>query len=84
MGGTSIVCDAKYTAAGKVPAFVEIDVSQPMSVNQRKIEKYKRFKELTSQPFYLIWVTQIESRRVSLKESMKGLQGEVFTLKDIM
>ena len=45
-GNTSIVCDAKYTA-NNIPVFVEVDISQPMSVNKKKIEKYKKIQELT-------------------------------------
>lgn len=80
----SIVCDAKFEIKGNIPVFVEVDVSQPMAKNQRKIEKYKRFQELTGQTFHLIWVTELESRRVRLTELSKDIPGRVFTLKDII
>lgn len=83
VGDTSIICDAKYTAKGKIPVFVEIDVSQAMAVNQRKIEKYRKFKELTGQKFFLIWITELDSRRVKLKELSEGLSAIVHSAKEI-
>lgn len=82
-GDTSIVCDSKFTAKGNIPVFVEVDVSQPMAQNQRKIEKYKRFKELVGEPFHLVWITELESRRPKLTELSSGLSGHVYTLKEI-
>lgn len=81
-GDVSIICDAKYELNG-VPVFVEVDISQPMNVNQRKIQKYKQVKSLTNQQFYLAWVTEIESRRAKLNELCEGLSGRVFTFNEI-
>lgn len=78
----TIICDAMYYQ-GKVPVFVEVDVSQPMMRNKAKIEKYKRFKEITKQDFYLVWVTTLESRRATLTELTRGLKGRVYTLNEI-
>jgi hypothetical protein len=82
VGNTSIIADAKYTVKG-VPVFVEIDIAQPMNKNKQKIEKYKKFKELTEQPFHLVWATEIESRRPKLESLMLGLTGKVFTAQEI-
>jgi hypothetical protein len=81
-GEKAIVCDAKYLI-NDVPVFVEVDVTQPMNVNKKKIDKYKQIKELTNQPFHLAWVTEIESRRSKLNELCAGLSGRVFTFREI-
>ncbi|MFC4409426.1 replication-relaxation family protein [Chungangia koreensis] len=81
-GETYIVCDAKFMM-NNIPAIVEVDCSQTMAKNEEKIEKYRKIKELTGQPFNLIWITELESRRESLRELMEGLTGRVYTLNDI-
>lgn len=83
VGDLSIVCDAKYEANG-IPIFVEVDISQPMSVNKKKIEKYKKIHEMTNQTFRLIWVTELESRRPKLNALCMGLKSRVYTLKEII
>jgi len=82
VGDISIVCDAKYLD-GNIPVFIEIDVSQPISVNKKKIEKYKKIQELTQQPFRLVWLTELESRRPKLNALCSGLKSRVFTLNEI-
>jgi hypothetical protein len=81
-GDVSIVCDAHFIKNG-IKAFVEVDIAQPMIKNRAKIEKYKKIKELTGDPFHLIWITQLESRRPKLNELMDGLPGRVFTHNEI-
>lgn len=83
VGDKSIICDAMYQYE-KNHLFVEVDCSQPMSVNKKKIEKYRQIRDITKQPFYLVWVTELESRRAKLKELSKDLPCVVFTLKDIL
>lgn len=83
VGDVSIVCDAKYVLKGGVHVFVEVDVSQPMATNQKKIEKYKKMQELTGQPFHLLWITELESRREKLKSMCEGLNANVYTINDI-
>jgi Replication-relaxation len=82
VGELSIVCDAKFEYKG-TPCFVEIDISQPMVKNKSKIDKYKKMKELTGDPFYLIWVTELESRRYKLTQLCEGLVGKIYTFNDI-
>lgn len=82
VGDVSIVCDASFTYQGK-KCFVEVDISQPMMKNKAKVDKYKKMKELTDDPFSLIWITEIESRRYKLAKLCEGLIGTVFTLNDI-
>ncbi|MGG1691828.1 replication-relaxation family protein [Heyndrickxia ginsengihumi] len=78
----SIVCDAMFYK-GKIPVFVEVDVSQPMVKNRGKIEKYRKIRDLTGQEFILIWITELESRRTKLNALMSGLKGRVYTLSEI-
>jgi hypothetical protein len=81
-GATSVICDAKYTKNGK-PAFIEVDISQPMSENKAKIERYRKIKEETGAEFYLIWVTALDSRKSKLNALCQGFKSMVYTLKDI-
>jgi hypothetical protein len=83
VGDTAIVCDAKFTAKGNIPVFVEVDVTQPMIKNRAKIEKYKKIKDMTGQPFHLVWITELDGRRAKLKEITEGLTGHVYTLNEI-
>jgi hypothetical protein len=83
-GEVSLVCDAKFTTKGGIPVFVEVDVTQPMIKNSAKISKYKKLKETTDDPFHVVWITEIESRRAKLTDLMKGLPGKIFTLKETL
>lgn len=77
-----IIADAMFTVDGRY-YFVEVDCTQKMSVNRRKIEKYKKFKEtglLTN--FELIWLTTTEYRRGQLKKLCHGLDNDVYTITD--
>jgi hypothetical protein len=78
----NIVCDAKFLL-NKRDIVVEVDISQPMSKNRAKMEKYKQIKELTGNDFSLIWVTELESRKPKLQKLMEGFPGSVYTLKEI-
>lgn len=79
----SIICDAKYTAKGGIPVFIEVDCSQSQEVNRRKIEKYRKMQEKAAQPFHLLWITELESRKPALQELCKGIPGRVYTLREI-
>lgn len=81
-GDISIVCDAKTSQNG-FPAFVEVDISQPMQVNKAKIEKYKKIQKLSKDPFYVVWVTKFSSRKKKLMELSAGLNVHVFTSEEI-
>lgn len=78
----SIVSDAIFKN-GKANVFVEVDISQAMAVNKKKIDKYRKIRDLTGQDFLLVWVTELESRRSKLMELMGDLTGRVFTLNEI-
>ena len=83
VGDISIISDAKFEKNG-IKVFVEVDRTQPMSKNRAKIERYKKIKELTGESFHLLWITELESRRPKLNELMAGLNGRVYTLKEIL
>lgn len=82
-GDTSIICDAQ-TYQGNIPVFIEVDISQSMQVNKQKIQKYRKLKELSKDPFYVVWVTKIDSRRKRISELSQGLPGYVYTLEEII
>jgi len=81
-GDFSVICDAKFEDNG-IPVFVEVDCQQQMIINKQKADKYRKLKEMTGQKFYLIWVTEIESRKDKLRELSFGLPGRVYTLGEI-
>ena len=83
VGDTSIVCDALFNQKG-VTVFVEVDITQPMINNRKKIDRYKKIKELTDQPFHVVWITEIESRKPKLTELSARLTGRIYTLKEII
>lgn len=82
VGDMALVCDAKFDYKG-VPCFVEVDVSQPMAKNALKIDKYKKLKQMTGDPFNIIWVTELETRRHKLTQLCEGLVGRVYTFNEI-
>ena len=82
-GDVSIICDAK-TVQNQIPVFVEVDISQPMQINKQKIQKYKQLQKETNQPFYVIWVTKMDSRRKRLSELSQGLPGYIYTFEEII
>lgn len=82
VGDLSVVCDAIFKN-NKTNVFVEVDLSQPMAENKRKIDKYRKIRDLTKQEFILVWVTELESRRAKLTELMDDLQGKVYTQIEI-
>ncbi|MFJ7681142.1 replication-relaxation family protein [Peribacillus butanolivorans] len=81
-GDFSVICDAKFEDNG-IPVFVEVDCQQMMMINKQKADKYRKLKEMTGQKFYLIWVTEIESRKDKLRKLSFGLPGRVYTLSEI-
>ncbi|MCM3728703.1 replication-relaxation family protein [Neobacillus cucumis] len=84
----TIVADSYFKKDGKYN-FLEVDSTQKMSVNKKKIEQYKglmRNGELAKHLGYfpkLIWLTTTELRRKQLTVLCKGLPYRVYTLNDI-
>lgn len=83
VGDSSIVCDAQ-TYQNDIPVFIEVDISQSMQVNKQKIQKYRKLKELSKDPFYVVWVTKIDSRRKRISDLSQGLPGYIYTLEEII
>lgn len=87
-GTFTIDCDCYFNKDGKYQ-FLEVDSTQKMNINKKKIEQYKglmRNGELTKHLGYfpkLIWLTTTELRRKQLTELCKGLPYRVFTTNDI-
>lgn len=86
--GKEIVCDALYRT-GKEFTFVEIDLTQTMAVNERKVELYKDLRDSGRwQARYgafplLLFVTSSEHRRKRLGALLDGLDSEVITFDDL-
>jgi hypothetical protein len=59
---------------------VEVDHTQKMSKNRSKIEKYLKIREKGL--FKLIWITTTDYRRKQLEKLCKGLDAQIFTIKD--
>ncbi|MEX3711226.1 replication-relaxation family protein [Cytobacillus horneckiae] len=87
-GTYTVICDSYFKRDGKYQ-FLEVDSTQKMSVNKKKIEQYKGlmrngelFKHLGYFP-KLIWLTTTEFRRKQLTLLCKGLPYSVYTVNDI-
>jgi hypothetical protein len=87
-GTFTIVTDSYFKKDGMYQ-FLEVDSTQKMNINKKKIEQYKglmRNGELTKHLGYfpkLIWLTTTELRRKQLTVLCKGLPYGVFTINDI-
>ena len=87
-GTFEVICDSYFKKDGKYH-FLEVDCTQKMSVNKKKIEQYKglmREGKLTKKLGYfpkLMWLTTTELRRKQLTTLCKGLPYGVYTVSDI-
>lgn len=87
-GTFTVVCDSYFKKDGKYH-FLEVDSTQKMSVNRKKIEQYKglmRDGKLAKHVGYfpkLLWLTTTELRRKQLTALCKGLPYAVYTVDDI-
>jgi hypothetical protein len=87
-GTFTVVCDSYFKKDGKYH-FLEVDSTQKMNVNKKKIEQYKglmREGELAKHLGYfpkLMWLTTTELRRKQLTLLCKGLPYAVYTTNDI-
>ena len=66
----------------KILHFVEVDHTQSMNVNKKKIDIYKEMYKINSS-FRLVWVTVTDFRKKKLAELCKGLDCMVYTALDI-
>jgi Replication-relaxation len=83
--GIKIVADAMFKREGRY-VIVEVDHTQKMSVNKKKIEKYRKLVELGvfKQPPLFVWITTTEYRRKQLAKVCEGLDVQVFTVRDFI
>jgi hypothetical protein len=79
----TVICDAVFKRNGYF-YLIEVDNTQDMKVNKKKIEKYKEvlptYKEET--PF-LYFFTQTESRKKKLEEWLKGIRSQVLLYQEL-
>lgn len=79
----TVVCDGVFRRNGYM-YLVEVDNTQDMKVNKKKIEKYREvlpaYKEETP---YLYFFTQTEARKKKLEEWLKGIRSKVLLYKEL-
>jgi hypothetical protein len=84
----SVVCDTYFKSRGRYH-FLEVDLSQKMIENRKKMKQYiglyKNESVKGSLGYFpqLIWVTTTEYRRKQLEELCKDIPSVVYTLTDI-
>ncbi len=80
-----LVCDALF-AQDQRYNLVEIDHTQTMKKNEKKIEKYRRLIERNAFKGMpkIIWVTTTEYRRKKLLELCEGLDVDVYLNTDLI
>ncbi|MFD2615717.1 replication-relaxation family protein [Paenibacillus gansuensis] len=83
-----LVTDATFRLNGQY-VFLEVDVTQPMAANERKIELYRELRESGRwQQKYgvfpsILYVTVSEYRQKRLRAIMGDLKAEVLTVADV-
>lgn len=86
--GKEIVCDALYRT-GKDYTFVEVDLTQAMAANERKIATYKELRDSGRwQARYgdfptVLFVTTSDHRRKRLIAAAGDLKAEIITFDDL-
>jgi hypothetical protein len=87
-GTFKVVCDSYFNKDGKYH-FLEVDHTQKMNINKKKIEQYKglmREGKVAKRLGYfpkLIWLTTTELRRKQLTALCKGIPYGIYTIDDI-
>lgn len=87
-GEFQVICDAWFRRNDRYH-FLEVDCTQKMKENRKKVEQYKgllRNGAIEKHFGYfprLIWLTTTELRRKQLTELCKDLPSEVYTINDI-
>lgn len=78
--GVSVVADAMFHRGGQY-YFVEIDITQKMSENARKIERYR--KMYAANRFKLIFATTTEYRKKRILKLCSGLDAEIYLREEL-
>jgi hypothetical protein len=87
-GTFTIVCDSYFKKDGKYH-FLEVDSTQKMAINKKKVEQYKglmREGKIANHLGHfpkLMWLTTTELRRKQLTLLCKGISYAVYTINDI-
>jgi len=79
----NIIADALFQMDGSMYV-VEVDHTQTMQENQKKIAKYKKLLEynaLKSDTFF-VWITTTAYRKEALEKLTDGMNAHVFTVSD--
>lgn len=80
----TVICDALYKD-GSIMKILEVDLTQKMTVNRKKIRSYAGMNSRVKDFPILVWLTSTEHRRNQLKKACAeaGLPAEVYTIEDI-
>lgn len=80
----TVICDALYKD-GTVMKILEVDLTQKMSINRKKIQSYAGMNSRVKDFPIMVWLTSTEHRRKQLKKacSEAELPAEVYTIEDI-
>ena len=79
----SVTCDAYFIRDNRYH-IIEVDNTQPMAENRKKIEKYRKLLDLNvfPKPPLFIWLTKTEYRKKQLQALCKELDSVIFTITD--
>lgn len=87
-GTFNVICDSYFNKDGKYNC-LEVDSTQKMIINRKKIDQYKglmREGKLVKKIGYfpkLIWLTTTDLRRKQLTALCKGIPYAIYTIDDI-
>lgn len=80
----TVICDALYKI-GSTMKILEVDLTQKMAVNRKKIQSYADISKRVKDFPVVVWLTCTELRRKQLTKACSdvGLKCEIYTLEDI-
>jgi hypothetical protein len=77
-----IIADACFEDHKGTIHIIEVDHTQKMIENRKKIEKYRKIVELTNRTFYFHWITMTHYRQKQLQDLCQGLNANVTLAQD--
>jgi Replication-relaxation len=83
VGGVHIVADALFENKTSIN-IVEVDFTQKMIENRKKIEKYQEIVNMTGRNFKFHWITTTHNRQKQLYELHEGLNISVLLAQDFI
>jgi hypothetical protein len=79
----TVICDAVFKRNGYF-YLIEVDNTQDMKVNKKKIEKYREvLPTYKAETPFLYFFTQTEARKKKLEEWLKGIRSKVLLYKEL-